>query len=183
MSLMSEMNENWRCDNCGNRNDDDFTYCEYCGAKRTSLAYKVAKGLKKAAVSTATLVNDKLSTLNDQRNLVCCPRCGQRIDNKNQCFCHKCGAILEPDSDEPPMQRIVPALTPEEETIQCRHCGNRLPVDSIFCNCCGNRLAETREESREEKLNRVSLSKICPECGASNAQDTAFCQECGLRLR
>ena len=55
--------------------------------------------------------------------------------------------------------------------------------EKIFCNCCGNRLAETREESREEKANRVSLSKICPECGASNAQDTAFCQECGLRLR
>ncbi|OAB26353.1 hypothetical protein PMSD_25925 [Paenibacillus macquariensis subsp. defensor] len=44
--------------------------------------------------------------------------------------------------------------------VNCRHCNNELPDNSIFCNQCGGKVIDSKLEDREEIEKRMAILKL-----------------------
>jgi len=99
--------------------------------------------------------------------LVACGNCHTQYDVSDvveKTFPCRCGEILE---NRPP----APV---DAEIRRCGACGALVTPDRESCDYCNS--AIIRDDKR-------SLSLICPECYARNAEESRFCTACGVTFR
>lgn len=96
--------------------------------------------------------------------------------------------------DTPANTGVAPTA-PQEQTVDCPQCGNKLPAGAKFCLECGTKIEvldpnEIICPSCGEKTPKgkfcmkcgTSLVNKCPNCGSEVPQGGKFCLECGTKL-
>lgn len=84
------------------------------------------------------------------------------------------------------------------DAFVCVFCGNRMQADDVFCDRCGAPVQKTAEGAVDETPNEATGmepglavqevkaetggEKVCPQCGISLPEDSAFCEKCGTAL-
>ena len=102
------------CEECGEQVDEDYLYCNNCGAPMIEE--------KKPPVKV-------------------CPSCGFTTEDMNKIFCDKCNRRLECDGEEPEEKKKKKAKVATKKV--CPACGFSVyDAETMFCKKCNRRLVE-----------------------------------------
>lgn len=100
-----------------------------------------------------------------------CPNCKAEVRAGAE-FCTECGSRM-PVAVVEEIRRGFG--TSDAETFGCPHCGNEIPVASVYCPYCG-------QEVNNFNTNRKVKKYICPNCGQPNDINSRFCSYCFFDL-
>ena len=194
------------CDHCGNRIDEDSSFCSICGKKVTPFestlhgdtniisinnnkqAAQIStnkennEGVTKNTVSVPQKNNIQISKpKEDIKEFMICDNCGNLI-SKDSIVCIFCGKRTTPDESalqDDDMYEMEEIEDIQEINIQ-EDKGNK-----VLCERCGNFtdidniFCDVCGEKRT--LEKISNDLICENCGQPIDENNAFCAYCGWK--
>lgn len=107
-----------------------------------------------------------------------CPTCGA-VNNPANKFCGHCGTPLRTADTDMNEQSdvLLPEKKKEDESWQCKECGQKNPVNVSTCELCGH----PREPVTGKKGDQLP-DIVCLACGSQNRYTVKYCEQCGAEL-
>lgn len=185
MQITREMSEVARLNSLISQNENKINNLYYqIGKLYVSVYGDNCEGHFRGMVESVAELEQQISTfrnrIQDIKGVQRCEKCGAEVQ-RGVAFCSACGA---------PMPK-VDNQTNHDNQVKCPDCGNWVAKGMRFCTSCGHPMnAPTDAVSKDGNLadsvevmdESANPTRVCPNCGAALADDSAFCTECGTKL-